>query len=84
MPETQASAACAIDTSLCPVCGQSNQCANEAERATGVAQGPCWCTTAVFTLELLARVPAKARRLACICARCASAANAAANNPSTY
>lgn len=64
----------AIDTRLCPMCGQSNQCANEAQQATGTAQGPCWCTTAVFTPELLLSVPAEARRLACICARCAAAA----------
>ena len=63
-----------IDTSLCPLCGQGNQCANEAERATGVPQGPCWCTTAVFTPELLAQVPVEAQRLACICASCAAAA----------
>ncbi len=63
-----------IDTRLCPLCGQSNQCANEVERATGVPQGPCWCTTAVFTTELLERVPVEARRMACICARCAAAA----------
>ena len=83
MPETPAPAARAIDTSLCPLCGQSNQCANETERATGIAQGPCWCTTAVFTPELLARVPAEARRLACICARCAAAAATDTQNLST-
>ncbi len=55
------------------MCGQSNQCANEAEKGTGIAQGPCWCTEAVFTPELLHSVPAEARRLACICARCAGA-----------
>ena len=76
-------AAHAIDSSLCPLCCQSNQCANEAERATGVPQGPCWCTKAVFAPELLARVPEEARRLACICARCAAAADAHSTNPST-
>ncbi|MES2950644.1 MAG: cysteine-rich CWC family protein [Pseudomonadota bacterium] len=68
----------AINTSQCPLCGQSNQCANEVERLTGLPQEPCWCTTAVFTPELLARVPAEARRLACICARCAAAASGGA------
>ncbi len=61
----------AIDPGLCPLCGQGNQCANEVERATGVAQGPCWCTSAVFTPELLKRIPADSRRMACVCARCA-------------
>nr|WP_295769485.1 cysteine-rich CWC family protein [Rhodoferax sp.] len=84
MPETSTPAARAIDTSLCPLCGQSNQCANETERATGISQEPCWCTTADFTPELLARVPAQARRLACICARCAAAAHADTTNPSSH
>ncbi len=62
----------AVDTRLCPLCGQGNQCANEIERATGVPQEACWCTTASFSAELLERVPVAARRLACICARCAA------------
>lgn len=68
----------AIDASACPLCGQNNACANELERATGVPQGPCWCTQAVFTPELLARVPIEAKRLACICARCAAEASGGA------
>lgn len=63
-----------LDTRLCPICGQPNQCANEIERATGVAQGSCWCTGVDFSSELLARVPAQAQRLACICAACAAKA----------
>ncbi|MEO7106895.1 MAG: cysteine-rich CWC family protein [Rhodoferax sp.] len=73
MPEqTSSTTTQALDTGICPLCGQSNQCANEVERVTGVPQGPCWCTTATFDATLLARVPAQARRLACICARCAA------------
>jgi hypothetical protein len=68
----------AIDPCLCPLCGQSNQCANEIEKATGVAQGPCWCTTATFSSEVLERIPASARRMACVCARCAVGTAAAA------
>lgn len=64
----------AIDPCRCPLCGQPNRCANEVARATGVAQPPCWCTTAIFAPELLARVPAEAQRKACICAACAGAA----------
>jgi hypothetical protein len=43
----------------------------ETERASGVAQGPCWCTQLDFQADLLARVPAEAQRLACICPACA-------------
>ncbi|MEI8156680.1 MAG: cysteine-rich CWC family protein [Burkholderiales bacterium] len=60
----------AIDPRLCPLCGKSNQCANEVERETGVTQPPCWCATAVFEPALLARIPAAARGVACVCARC--------------
>lgn len=59
------------DPTLCPLCGQANRCANEIERATGVKQEACWCTQVDFGADLLARVPEPARRLACICARCA-------------
>jgi hypothetical protein len=45
----------------------------EVERATGGKQGPCWCTTARFDAELLARLPEQARGVACICAACAAA-----------
>lgn len=64
-----------IDPTRCPLCGQPNACANEQERRTGVKQPPCWCTTVDFSAELLARVPAKAQRAACICARCAVGAS---------
>jgi hypothetical protein len=43
----------------------------EVERATGEKQPPCWCTRIDFGAEVLARVPAEARRLACICLACA-------------
>jgi hypothetical protein len=43
----------------------------ELERETGVKQGPCWCTQVDFSAELLARVPAESRSLACICPDCA-------------
>jgi hypothetical protein len=51
-----------------------NRCAMEVERETGRAQPPCWCMQADFSEDLLARVPAEKRRLACICARCAALA----------
>ncbi len=65
------------DPTLCPLCGQANRCAMEVERETGLAQPPCWCMQADFTEELLSRVPAAARRTACICAACARGAPAA-------
>ncbi|MDH5205717.1 MAG: cysteine-rich CWC family protein [Hylemonella sp.] len=65
------------DPTRCPLCGQSNGCANEAARATGQPQPPCWCTRAEFSAELLARVPPSARRRACICQACATTGNIA-------
>lgn len=64
------------DPTRCPLCGASNLCAMEIERATGEAQPPCWCMAADFSFDeaLLARIPAEARGQACICARCATAA----------
>lgn len=55
----------------CPVCGQANQCAMELEKATGLPQGPCWCTQMNFSPAVLARVPAQDQGKACICAACA-------------
>jgi hypothetical protein len=46
----------------------------EVERATGVAQQPCWCTQVDFSVDLFERVPANARRLACVCRSCAEKA----------
>jgi hypothetical protein len=58
---------------VCPLCGQTNRCAFELERETGVPQGPCWCTQVDFSADLIARVPAQARNIACICPNCARA-----------
>jgi hypothetical protein len=59
----------------CPLCGDVNQCVMEIERETGVKQtAPCWCTGVKFDADLLARVPAGKRNLACICAACATSA----------
>lgn len=60
-----------VDASACPLCGQANRCAMEAQRETGVPQPPCWCTQVDFSAELLARIPDSARRKACICQACA-------------
>jgi hypothetical protein len=66
------------DPTLCPLCFQPNRCAMEMQRATGQAQPPCWCTQVDFAAEVLARVPAEAQRLSCLCAACARQAGAAA------
>lgn len=60
----------ACDTKVCPLCGGPNGC--EPARL-GSQDVPCWCTTASFSPELLARVPAPLQGRACICAKCASA-----------
>ena len=59
----------------CPLCGQPNQCAMEVERATGVKQGPCWCTQTQFSAELLNKVPEAARGIACLCQACVNASH---------
>lgn len=62
-------AASVCDTQMCPLCGGPNRC--EPARV-GRQDVPCWCTTASFSPELLARVPAHLQGQACICPRCAA------------
>lgn len=64
-------AAVSLAATRCPLCGEENRCAMEAESASGEPQGPCWCTRVDFSADLLARVPPAAKDRACICARCA-------------
>ena len=61
-----------VDATRCPLCGEANRCAIERERETGEPQGPCWCMRTPIAAEALARIPAEARGLACICAHCAT------------
>ncbi|MDQ8017274.1 MAG: cysteine-rich CWC family protein [Bordetella sp.] len=75
MPTPPRATAPAVDPSRCPLCGQGNGCAEEAARATGQPQPPCWCMTAEFPPALRAEVPQAARGQACICAACAAAAS---------
>jgi hypothetical protein len=58
------------DPSRCPLCGGDNRCAMELQKATGQAQPPCWCVSQTFSAELLARLPAQAQGVACICSAC--------------
>lgn len=62
------------DPTRCPLCGGDNRCAMELEKASGEPQPPCWCMDQRFTPELLARIPTAARGAACVCQRCARAA----------
>lgn len=57
--------------SICPLCGQPNQCAME-QRQGDAAPVPCWCTRSVFTSELLQRIPEAAQGVACVCQGCAA------------
>ncbi|WP_310610541.1 cysteine-rich CWC family protein [Limnohabitans sp.] len=61
-----------LDACACPLCGQPNQCAMEAAKATGQAAATCWCVNVSFSPELLAQVPATSQRQACICQACAT------------
>jgi hypothetical protein len=54
----------------CPLCGGPNGCA---PAVSGSFDSPCWCTSVRIPAELLARVPAAQRGLACICRTCAEA-----------
>jgi hypothetical protein len=58
-----------IPAYACPLCGGANECG---AAASGSFDGPCWCTAATFSGELLARVPVEAQGRACICRRCAA------------
>jgi len=63
-----------LDPFKCPICGESNQCAQEIAKATGKPPEACWCMTVVFSSELLDRVPEKFKNKACICAKCVTTA----------
>ena len=68
------SAAPAIDTTRCPLCGGDNRCAIEIARATGAPQAPCWCMDVGMSAHAMKtlqdRLPVHARGLACVCANC--------------
>jgi len=55
------------DPSRCPLCGAPNGCAIAAG-----SPSPCWCASVLIGAEVLDRIPAAARGVACVCARCAS------------
>jgi Cysteine-rich CWC len=55
-------------TSICPLCGQANDCAM-VEDPEG--HRSCWCMSATFTQTARRRLQALDEQV-CICARCAS------------
>ncbi len=55
-----------VDPARCPLCGEPNAC----ELAGGRTR--CWCFETPVPAETLARVPAEARDLACVCRPCAT------------
>ncbi len=61
-----------LNKSLCPLCGNINQCAMEIEKLTGAKQAACWCVGIDFSADLLSQLPASAQGQACICAVCAA------------
>jgi len=64
----------AVDPQRCPLCGGLNQCGVQAARTAGLdaaAVQDCWCMHTPVAREALARVPAPARGLSCLCPRCA-------------
>jgi hypothetical protein len=58
-----------LDPCLCPLCGQANRCAMEAQ-AHEQAQAACWCTREQFSAALLRQIPDAAKGKACICQAC--------------
>jgi len=55
-----------LDPSICPLCGEPNQCALAADPTAT----ECWCELVDFPEELLAQIPDKAVRKTCVCQKC--------------
>ena len=58
----------AVDPARCPLCGRENECAS----VSGAAS--CWCFEVRIGRELIERIPAPARGVACVCRACAAQA----------
>jgi hypothetical protein len=52
--------------SLCPLCGQDNQCAI----AAGRPPQDCWCMQKVIDAQMLQTIPTDQRGKVCICPAC--------------
>ena len=59
-----------IDPRRCPLCGNMNEC------GLAAGAGSCWCFTESVPPEVLERIPAEARNVACVCRFCASSQRA--------
>ena len=55
-----------LDTAICPLCGESNQCAMASDPEATM----CWCEGVVFPEELLDQIPEIAVRKTCVCKNC--------------
>lgn len=53
-----------LDAARCPLCDRPNACGAAAGREE------CWCFSATLAPEALARIPARALGVVCICAAC--------------
>ena len=62
-----------LTPSVCPLCGQSNECAI----AAGLPAESCWCMTQAIDPAALAALPQEARGKVCICAACGAPASVA-------
>jgi hypothetical protein len=60
------------NVTICPLCGESNNC--------GVAAGlsSCWCMSERVPEAVLAQIPDEARDRFCVCKACAAKASASA------
>lgn len=67
-----------LNEPACPACGGPNGCA---VAASGRFEVDCWCKTATFSAELLARVPDHRKNKACICRACAQAVSGPRTDP---
>ncbi|MFC1996399.1 cysteine-rich CWC family protein [Chloroflexota bacterium] len=56
----------ALDTAICPLCGEPNHCAMAADANTS----GCWCESIIFPEELLEKIPENAVRKTCVCQKC--------------
>ncbi|HEY5950472.1 MAG TPA: cysteine-rich CWC family protein [Kofleriaceae bacterium] len=63
-----------MDPIRCPLCGDANECQLAAGRST------CWCFYTPAPAHVLARVPAEAQGIACVCRRCFKPAARAAQS----
>jgi hypothetical protein len=61
---TRAASENELDPTRCPLCAQPNACGAAAGREE------CWCFAAALEPGALARIPERARGVACICAAC--------------